>query len=195
MERIKTKQETNKMMIKQRLLILTFAIVAIASSFGQDTAQKIGYANVDYIMEKWPKIATAQEDIEIYEKQLQKQIDQLKQEYQMKMQQAQADQQNMTQEELQSVEIDLQAIIQKIKLKENSAMNQMQNKFNTIVQPLLDEILETIQTVGKEEGYTYILNQQSSATQTLIILYVGDEKNDISDKVLTKLGVTVTSED
>lgn len=180
-------------MIKQGLLIISFAIVTIANTFAQDSQQKIGHANVEYIMEKWPKIANAQEDIQIYEKQLQKQIDLLKQDYQQRMGDAQANQANMTQEELQSVEIDLQAIVQKIKLKENSAMTQMQNKFNSVIQPLLDQILDKIQEVGKEEGYTYIINQQSSATQTLIVLYSSDDKNDISNKVLAKLGVVVTS--
>lgn len=181
-------------MIKRGLLIVSFAIISFANTFAQDSTQKIGHANVEYIMEKWPKIKNAQEDIQVYEKQLQKQIDLLKQEYQQKINEATANQDKMTQEDLQSVEIDLQAIAQKIKLKENSAMTQMQNKFNTSIQPLLDQILEKIQEVGKEEGYTYIINQQSSATQTLIVLYSSNEKNDISDKVLKKLGVTVTAE-
>lgn len=55
------------------------------------------------------------------------------------------------------------------------------------MQPVYTKVGKAIEDVAKENGYTFILNQQIGGLD--VILY-GDEKNDVSDLVLKKLGVT-----
>jgi outer membrane protein len=55
------------------------------------------------------------------------------------------------------------------------------------MEPVYKKVGKAIEDVAKENGYTFVLNQQIGGLD--VILY-GDEKNDVSDLVLKKLGVT-----
>ncbi len=184
-------------MIKKLILPIIVAIVTISNIQAQDSTNtsspkkelKIGYANVEYIMSKWPEISDAQESLKTYEMQLQKKMQLLQQDYQETYAQIMADQEKMTDIELKEAEQNLKTKMAQLQFQENISTEKLQDKFNTVMQPLLDKILTKIQEVGKEEGYTYVINQQSSSTQTLILLYSNNEDDNISNKVLKKLGV------
>ena len=55
------------------------------------------------------------------------------------------------------------------------------------MEPVYKKVGKGIEDVAKENGFTFILNQQIGGLD--VILY-GDDKMDISDLVLKKLGVT-----
>ena len=55
------------------------------------------------------------------------------------------------------------------------------------MEPVYKKVGKAIEDTAKENGYTFVLNQQIGGLD--VILY-GDEKADISDLVLKKMGVT-----
>ena len=55
------------------------------------------------------------------------------------------------------------------------------------MEPVFKKVGQAIEDVAKENGYTFILTQQIGGLD--VILYA-DEKNDVSNLVLKKLGVT-----
>ena len=56
--------------------------------------------------------------------------------------------------------------------------------------PVYDKVGKAIEAVAKENGFSFILNQQIGGLD--VILY-GDDKMDISDLVLKHMGVTVAA--
>ncbi|MFN7491232.1 MAG: OmpH family outer membrane protein, partial [Chryseotalea sp.] len=64
---------------------------------------------------------------------------------------------------------------------------EIQKKQNALMEPVYTKVGKTIEEVAKENGYTFILNQQLGGLD--VILY-GDPANNISDLVLKKMGVT-----
>ena len=61
----------------------------------------------------------------------------------------------------------------------------MQIRNNELTQPLYLKIDEAMKTIIAEQGYTQILNTSANG------LAYADEKYDITDAVIKKLGITV----
>ena len=61
----------------------------------------------------------------------------------------------------------------------------MQNKQQTIFQPIFDKAQEAIKTVAKENGFKYILD----VSQGYILYFPEEESYDILSLVKTKLGI------
>ena len=57
------------------------------------------------------------------------------------------------------------------------------------MEPVFGKISKAIEDVAKENGFSLVLNQQ---IQGLDVILFGDEKLDVSDLVLKKMGVTPT---
>ncbi|MDX1629935.1 MAG: OmpH family outer membrane protein, partial [Fulvivirga sp.] len=55
------------------------------------------------------------------------------------------------------------------------------------MEPIYSKVGNTIEAVAKENGYTYILNGNVGGVD--VVLYA-DDKNDVSDLVLKKMGIT-----
>ncbi|NJM24236.1 MAG: OmpH family outer membrane protein [Bacteroidia bacterium] len=85
-----------------------------------------------------------------------------------------------TERELQQMQANLEKLQQ-------DAQTTIQNKQNQLMGPVYDMVGKAIEEVAKENGFALILNQQIGGLD--VILY-GDEKVDVSDLVLKKMGVT-----
>jgi outer membrane protein len=79
---------------------------------------------------------------------------------------------------------------QNIEKLQQDAQTTIQAKQTQLMEPVYKKVGKGIEDVAKENGFTFILNQQIGGLD--VILY-GDEKMDISDLVLKKLGVTPTA--
>ena len=79
----------------------------------------------------------------------------------------------------------LQENIQKF---QQDAQASIQNKQDQLMSPVFAKVGKAIEDVAKEQGYSFIINPQLIGGGD-ILLY-SDEKYDISDLVLKKMGVT-----
>ena len=122
--------------------------------------------------------------MENYYNELQSQLQTMAQEYQSKMQDYEANQATMSNLVKQSKEkeiIDLQTRIQQFQA---NAESEFESKRAELLKPILDKIQNAINTVGKEKGYTYIIDLATGAA-----VYVGDDATDITKDVKGKLGI------
>jgi outer membrane protein len=173
-----------------RKLVLFFVLAAgiIAAHAQTPTAStKIGFADVDYIFTQMPEAKQMETELNTTQTQLKKQIDGKVQEFQKKLADYQANLNTMLDAVRVNTERELQQLQDNLQKLQQDAQATIDNKRSQLMEPVYKKVGKAIEDVAKENGYTFILNQQIGGLD--VILY-GDEKNDVSDLVLKKLGVT-----
>ena len=169
----------------KRLLKVLFLGIALFVMSGMANAQvKLAHVNTAEILDVMPDKATAEKSLEKYYGELQSQLEAMAKEYQTKMQDYEANQATMSNLVKQSKEkeiIDLQTRIQQFQA---NAENEFESKRAELLKPILDKIQNAINTVGKEKGYTYILDLATGAA-----VYVGTDAVDCTKDVKAKLGI------
>lgn len=162
-----------------------FLGVALFVMSGMAQAQvKIAHVNTAEILEAMPERAKAEKSMETYYNELQSQLQTMATEYQNKMQDYEANVATMSNLVKQSKEkeiIDLQTRIQQFQA---NAEQEFEAKRTELLKPILDKIQNAINTVGKEKGYTYVLDLATGAA-----VYVGTDAIDATPDVKAKLGV------
>lgn len=173
-----------------RKLVLLFALAlgTFATQAQNPTASsKIGFADVDYIFSQMPEAKQIDTELKSTQQQLKNQIDTKSQEFQKKLADYQANLNTMLDAVRQNTERELQQLQENLQKLQQDAQVTIQNKQSQLMEPVYQKVGKAIEDVAKENGYTFILNQQIGGLD--VILY-GDENNDVSDLVLKKLGVT-----
>ena len=169
----------------KRVFKVLFLGIALFMMSGVANAQvKIAHVNTAEVLDAMPDKAKAEKSLEKYYDELQNQLQAMAKEYQTKMQDYEANQATMSNLVKQSKEkeiVDLQTRIQQFQI---NAEDEFANKRAELLKPMLDKIQNAINSVGKEKGYTYILDISTGAT-----VYIGDNAVDCTKDVKTKLGI------
>lgn len=171
-----------------RKLILFFVLgfVMITSSYAQTTV-KIGYADPDYILSQMPEAKQIETDLKSLQTQLKAQIDGKVAEFQKKLKDYQDNLNTMLAPVRENTERELQQLQQNLEKLQQDAQTNIQTKQQSLMQPVYQKIGKAIEETAKENAYTLILSNQVGGLD--VVLY-GDEKIDVSDLVLKKLGIT-----
>lgn len=172
--------------MRKLVLLAVLGMLAIGSH-AQTESAKIGYADVDYIFSQMPESKQIDSELKSLQTQLKNQIDSKYQEFQKKLQDYNANLNNMIDAVRANTERELQQMQQNIEKLQQDAQTTVQNKQTQLMEPVFKKVGKAIEDVAKENGFTFILSQQIGGLD--VILY-GDEKMDVSDLVLKKLGVT-----
>lgn len=167
-------------------LLVVFVLVAFATK-AQTASTKIGYADVDYIFSQMPEAKQVDTDLKSLQTQLKNQIEAKAAEFQKKLQDYQQNLNTMPEAVRANTERELQQLQQNLEKLQQDAQTNIQNKQTQLMDPVYKKVGKAIEDTAKENGYNFILNQQIGGLD--VILY-GDEKADISDLVLKKMGVT-----
>ena len=169
----------------KRVFRVLFLGVALFMMSGVVNAQvKIAHVNTAEILDAMPDKAKAEKSLEKYYGELQSQLETMAKEYQTKMQDYEANQATMSNLVKQSKEkeiVDLQTRIQQFQA---SAEQEFEGKRAELLKPILDKIQNAINAVGKEKGYTYIIDNAGGT-----IVYLGADAIDASKDVKAKLNV------
>lgn len=169
----------------KNLFKVLFLGVALFVMSGMAQAQvKIAHVNTAEILDAMPDKATAEKSLEKYYDELQNQLQTMGTEYQNKVQDYQTNEATMSNLVKQSKEkeiLDLQSRIQQFQA---NAETEFENKRAELLKPILDKIQNAINTVGKEKGYTYVLDIATGAA-----VYIGDDAVDATKDVKAKLGI------
>jgi outer membrane protein len=165
------------------IVVCAFAIQANAQEI-----QKIGYADWEYIFSQLPEFKQIDSELKTHGTQLENQLKAKYQDYEAKVKAYQ----NMPATTPDAIRADkereltgLQESIQKF---QQDAQTSLQNKQAALMDPVFKKVGKAIEEVAKENGYSFILNPQIVGGGD-VLLY-NDEKYDISNLVLKKLGVT-----
>jgi outer membrane protein len=174
--------KVNKM---KRVFKVLFLGVALFVMSGVAQAQvKIAHVNTAEVLDAMPDKAKAEKDLEKYYGELQSQLQNMAKEYQTKLQDYEANQATMSNLVKQSKEkeiVDLQTRIQQFQA---NAEEDFEGKRAELLAPILEKIQNAINAVGKEKGYTYVLDLATGAA-----VYVGTDAVDCTGAVKAKLGI------
>lgn len=176
--------------MKKTILVLALAMVSAFAGFAQGVV-KIGYTDVNYVLSLMPEAKQIDQQLKEHEKQLANQVQAKMQEFQAKVAQFQQEAPNMIPEVRADKEKELQGLQVSIQEFQQNAQVSLQKKQLELLQPVYDKIQNAINTVAKDNGYTYVF---SSNVEGLPVLLYAEDKDNISDLVLKNLGVTPPTE-
>ncbi|MFO7720002.1 MAG: OmpH family outer membrane protein [Gillisia sp.] len=164
-------------------IILVLAILITGTSLNAQT--KVGTIDAEFILQQLPEMVRVQEEIKNYNTELQENLQFTIKNYEELIAAYQAKVDTFTEEEKQSKENEIIALEDEIKNFRQKASVLMQIRNNELTQPLYLKIDGAMKAVISEQGYTQILNTSANG------LAYADEKYDITDAVMQKLGIIV----
>lgn len=163
-------------MIKKLILAIMIALPTMAF------AQKFGMVDTQNLMQSLPEVKEVQTQLEASMKKYSDEEGKLHQEYDKKLKELQEMDKN-TPEAIQKRRIEeLQALEQKIQEFRQTAQTDLQRQQEQLLQPVQKKIMDAIQSVGTEGGYTFIFENGIS-------LFQGKDVEDVTPAVKRKLGV------
>lgn len=167
-------------------MLLAFAIFFTSLSIQAQT--KIGTIDAEYIMSQMPEIASVEEGLKSYNTKLQEDLQATIKNYENLVAKYQAESTTFTDEEKATKESEIITLENDIKNFRQKAGVLMQVKRNELTKPLYAKIDEAMKVIIAEENYTQIFNTSVNG------LAYADEKYDITDAVMKKLGIELPKE-
>jgi outer membrane protein len=170
-----------------KILLATF--LALAIQMGAYAQVKIGYTNVEAVIANMPEAKNVQKQLEVFEKKLSANLkikdDYVKQKYQEYMDLRERG--TMPPEEQQRREAELMKLDEEVQKLAGDAEESLVTKQMELMEPVLDKLQTAINAVAKAQGFTYILNQTTSAGVSTILF--GPEENDVTKAVFAQMGI------
>ncbi len=168
--------------VKKGFLLLAIALLFSGMGFAQSTL-KIGYVDSNKLMGMMPETDSAQAQVKRYADNLQSQMKAMAQEYQSKVQDYQSNVGTMSDLIRQTKEKEISDLQQRIQAFQASADQDIQKKQQELFQPVIAKVKNAINSVGKANGYTYILD----VSQGVVLFY--DNGDNILPLVKKKLNL------
>jgi len=145
-------------------------------------AQKFGTINGQQVMEALPAFQEMKTKLEASSKTYEDEFAKLQQEMEKKY----TELQQMTEDTPAAIRDrrvqEVQELDQKIQQFRATAQQDLQRQQAQLMQPIQEQLLKAIQTVGAEGGFTFIFDVNEP-------LYVGTTVENVTDKVKTVLGI------
>jgi outer membrane protein len=172
--------------MRKLVLLIVLAATAFAAN-AQTEAAKIGYADVEYIFTQLPDAKRIETELQSLQNQLKAQIEAKGQEFQKKLADYNANVNTMLDAVRANTERELQQLQQNLEKLQQDAQTNLQTKHTALFTPVQEKVGKAIEDVAKENGFMLILSSQINGIDVVLF---GDQKIDVSDLVLKKLGVT-----
>lgn len=166
------------------MLFIAFVVLFTATTFAQTT--KVGTVDTDFALSKMSELTKLQEDIEIYNKDLQNQLQKKIDDYAKIFKAAETSFIGMSEAERKVKQDELGGLENDILKFRNNGSQLVDLKQGQLLSPLYKKISINVAAVAKELGYTQILNIGNNSNLAYI-----DPAHDITLKVLNKMGVVV----
>ena len=161
------------------LLLFTFTV------FSQ---VKIGYANLEFILKNLPEARQMNREMEDYRKVLNEQIVAKQQYYQSLLEDYyEKEQQGFAESLLSSMREQITSLEQEIQVDMANADNKLAAMSAQKLEPITNKIIEAINVVYEEEGYSYIFNSADGTGNSIVLR--GPEDDNLTFRILKKLGV------
>lgn len=169
--------------MKKTLFVLLVALFAFAgSSYAQKTI-KLGHINSTDLMEIMPGKDSAQTILQKEASEAEEHLKMMQEELETKYKRYQERQEGWSQQIRESEMNQLQDINNRIIEFQQNAQKRLQERNEELLKPIIDRAKAAIESVAKENGYTYIFDSSVGA-----LLYQQDS-DDILPLVKKKLGL------
>jgi outer membrane protein len=170
--------------MKNTLKSIVVGVVVLMSSFTAN-AQKIAHVNLDSLISIMPESKVAQQAVQDYAKQLEKQVTDMQTELQTKYAEYQEKSKDLAEVIRANKEKELNDLNQRIQDFQQQAQTEYQKKSAELSKPVYEKAKKAIDQVAKENGYKYVLD-----TSTGLVIY-NEPADDIFSLVVKKLGITI----
>jgi len=174
-----------------RFFIALVALFASVVSYAQE-AQKLGYADTDYILTQMPDAKKVESELQAHGSQLEAQLKAKAADYEKKLKDFQENATKWVDAIVQDKQNELQSLQAAFQKFQQDAEASFTRKQQDLMAPLQKKVGEAIAEVAKENGYSFILTLNAAGNGGNILLHK-DPQFDISNLVLKKLGVTPTA--
>ncbi|NLP58625.1 OmpH family outer membrane protein [Lutibacter sp. B1] len=169
----------------KRVLLFTYLILSLSSVAIAQKAQRIGYIDMEYILENIPEYTEAQAKINVKANTWQNTIDKQKEEIENLKTELNNEKPLLTKELIEEKEEDIQ--IKELELKKLQAAYFGANGDlfflrQQLVQPIQDLVYNSVQDIATKRRYDFILDKSSD----LIMLY-SNKQYDVSDIVIKEI--------
>jgi outer membrane protein len=168
------------------VFLLLFCVFAVSAQ-AQET-QKIGYADWEYIFSQLPEFKQIDNELKTHGTQLENQLKAKYSDYESKVKAYQGMPATTPDAIKADKERELAGLQESIQKFQQDAQTSLQNKQTALMDPVFKKVGKAIEDVAKENGFAFIMAPQVVGGGD-ILLY-SDEKYNISNIVLKKLGVT-----
>ena len=152
---------------------------------------KLGYTNIDYVLSQTPEAKDIQNQLTIQRTQSENELKRMQKELEDKYGAYEKGAAQMSDVIKKDRETELQGLQARIQEFGRTAEQSLQTKYQQLVNPVVQKIQKAIDAVAKETGYQYVFNLDAGAN-TIPILLVAPEENNITELVLRKLGIDPT---
>jgi len=175
--------------MRKHILFIAFLFLSVIS-FSQE---KIGYANLEFILRSLPEAQQMNREIEDYQKVLEEQISAKQTYYQSLLEDYYAKQQEGYAESLlQSMGEQIMALELEIQTDIANAEIKLGNFSAQKLEPITQKIIDAVNKVYEEEGYTYIFNSADGTGNSIVLK--GPEADNLTYRILEELGVEIEKE-
>lgn len=179
--------------MKIKFFATVFALVCFLGMNVNAQTIKIGYTNIDFILQNIPdskdiqtKLATEKAQ---YDKLLNEKIAEFQKNYE-DFQKNGAAMSAVIRADKEKSLTNKQTEIQEFQQNSEAALTRKQQD---LLAPVMDKIQKAIDDVAKETGYTYVFNSDAGYGTTPVVL-VAPESDNITNLVFKKLGVPIPAE-
>jgi outer membrane protein len=169
------------------------ALLVVMAVVGKSqTAVKIGYTNVELILQYMPETKAIETELSKIEEAISKALEVKQRYYQQKLIEFMEYKQSgkpITPEMEKAAMTELQKLESEIQKGVAEAEERLLKRRMELLKPVQDKLQGAIDAVAKEGGYTYILNQAVGAGLPSILY--GKESDNVTAQIAKKLGIAV----
>jgi outer membrane protein len=169
-----------KKLIKIAALLI---ITCISTSVFAQGKLKLGHVDSNELLKMMPGRDSAMKKMQNYQKSLEDQLKAMQSELETKYTDFTANQATMSDLIKSTKQKELQDLNGRIEAFQTSAQQDLQNKEQEVLKPIVDKAKKAIEDVAKENGYTYIFDAGVG-----VLLYT-DGSDDILALVKKKVGI------
>ena len=140
-------------------LVIVIALVALCSNVSAQTL-KLAYISMQELIPAMPEYDSAMVKMQKVGQELENALEEMQVEYNRKLDEFSKNQTNWTDLVKQSKTEDLMSMQQRIQTFQEQAQESYAQEQEKLIQPIVEKANKAIETVAKEQGITYVLNEQ-----------------------------------
>lgn len=177
----------------QNICSIILLIGFVTTSLHAQKTMKVGYVDMDYILENVKEYQVANEQFSLKVEGWQKEIEEKQKEIDARKEQLEAEKPLMTAELINDAEEEIQLLERNLESYKQKRFGAEQGDYIrqriTLAEPIQDQIFNIVQEIGKSRGYDYIVEKKD-----ISLLYV-KERHDLSDMILRVLNKKSNADD
>lgn len=165
----------------KRIILSTFLVLLTTIAFSQT---KVGTVDADFILSKMPQLSQANEELKNYNLDLEKQLKEKINKYELTLKSAQEGFETMTDPQKLAKQEELDGMEKDIKQFQANGTQLVQLKQSEVVQPLYKKIGEEVSKYAKAQGFSQVFTVGNNNNFAYF-----DETYDITAAVLSQMGI------